>query len=188
MTTAVQVARHLIHLAGNELQTGPMTNLKLQKLLYYAQMEALVDLNRPLFDDPIMAWIHGPVVEPVYDLMAPYEDMPINPEKEAQATGIPGEDVAAINAAWEKYKLYTAGELVDKTHRETPWLKARGDLGPREMSRNIITPESIKEYGLKPRKKYSTNLPKEVPIHSAVIDKLTAYSDGLAPQFRPSKL
>ena len=39
-----------------------MSNLKLQKLVYYAQGFALVLLEKPLFPERIEAWIHGPVV------------------------------------------------------------------------------------------------------------------------------
>ena len=43
-----------------------ISNLKLQKLLYYAQGSFLAVTDSPLFDDPIVAWQHGPVVESVY--------------------------------------------------------------------------------------------------------------------------
>ncbi|HSX79064.1 MAG TPA: type II toxin-antitoxin system antitoxin SocA domain-containing protein, partial [Candidatus Saccharimonadia bacterium] len=39
-----------------------MSNLKLQKLVYYAQGFALALLDKPLFPQCIEAWIHGPVV------------------------------------------------------------------------------------------------------------------------------
>ncbi|MFD2419431.1 Panacea domain-containing protein [Amycolatopsis pigmentata] len=43
-----------------------LSNLKLQKLLYYAQGHYLALTGRPLFDDEIQAWSHGPVVPAVY--------------------------------------------------------------------------------------------------------------------------
>ena len=44
----------------------PVTNLKLQKLLYYAQGWYLAFFDEPLFDERIEAWLHGPVVPPIY--------------------------------------------------------------------------------------------------------------------------
>ncbi|MCI8513016.1 MAG: DUF4065 domain-containing protein [Lachnospiraceae bacterium] len=43
-----------------------IANLKLQKLLYYAQGCFLAVAGAPLFLEDILAWQHGPVVEPVY--------------------------------------------------------------------------------------------------------------------------
>ncbi len=43
-----------------------MSNLKLQKLLYDAQGHYLGGHGQPLFEDPIEAWVHGPVVPSTY--------------------------------------------------------------------------------------------------------------------------
>jgi len=43
-----------------------ISNLKLQKLLYYAQGIHLALYGKPLFNDPIEAWQYGPVVDSVY--------------------------------------------------------------------------------------------------------------------------
>ncbi|MDP2247969.1 MAG: DUF4065 domain-containing protein, partial [Nitrosomonadales bacterium] len=60
MTTAINVARYIIRKfqdAGD-----PVTNLKLQKLLYYVQGWHLGIYNTPAFEDDFQAWVHGPVV------------------------------------------------------------------------------------------------------------------------------
>lgn len=44
----------------------PLTNLKLQKLLYYAKGWYLALYDKPLFNDKIEAWVHGPVVPSIY--------------------------------------------------------------------------------------------------------------------------
>lgn len=43
-----------------------ISNLKLQKLLYYAQGCYLGLEGHPLFDENIIDWTHGPVAEEVY--------------------------------------------------------------------------------------------------------------------------
>ena len=44
-----------------------ITNMKLQKLLYYFQEFHLAEFKGgPLFDEPILAWEHGPVVSRVW--------------------------------------------------------------------------------------------------------------------------
>ena len=46
---------------------GPMTAMKLQKLVYYCQAWHLVWDEEPLFPERIEAWANGPVVHALYD-------------------------------------------------------------------------------------------------------------------------
>lgn len=54
-----------------------MTNMRANKLAYYAQAWSLARLGRPLFQDKIEAWEHGPVVTPVYYSYSYLKDAPI---------------------------------------------------------------------------------------------------------------
>lgn len=45
-----------------------ITNLKLQKLLYYAQGYFLAKKDIPLFDEDFLAWEHGPVIRKIYNI------------------------------------------------------------------------------------------------------------------------
>ena len=62
--SAQQIADYLI--AFSHSVGDPISNLKLQKLLYYAQAWYLALHNEPLFPESIEAWVHGPAVPPVY--------------------------------------------------------------------------------------------------------------------------
>ena len=69
--TANNVAKYLIYLASQEFvgdnkEREGITNLKLQKVLYFVQAYYLAKLNRPLFPDNIEAWEYGPVIPSVY--------------------------------------------------------------------------------------------------------------------------
>ena len=44
-----------------------LTHLKIQKLLYYADGINLAITGKPLFEDKIYAWPHGPVIKNVYE-------------------------------------------------------------------------------------------------------------------------
>ena len=57
-------------LAWGEHNDAPLSNLKLQKLLYYAQGHYLGDHAKPLFEDEIEAWVHGPVVRSIYHFLS----------------------------------------------------------------------------------------------------------------------
>jgi uncharacterized phage-associated protein len=62
--TALEVAKWFTKWA--DFNDADMTNMKLQKLLYYAQGQYLAEHEEPLFDEDIEAWSHGPVVPSVY--------------------------------------------------------------------------------------------------------------------------
>lgn len=60
--SATDVAAHLIRTAGD----FDMTNLVMQKLLYLCQAESMRTTGKALFEDDIVAWQSGPVVQDVY--------------------------------------------------------------------------------------------------------------------------
>jgi len=50
-----------------------ISNLKLQKLLYYAQgLHLAIYRGAPLFEEQLLAWNYGPVVECVYSRFKEY--------------------------------------------------------------------------------------------------------------------
>lgn len=56
----------------DDYDADSISNLKLQKLLYYAQGSYLALTNEPLFNENILAWKHGPVVNEVYQVYKKY--------------------------------------------------------------------------------------------------------------------
>lgn len=58
-----------------------ITNLKLNKLVYFAQVLSLKKGHGPLFDDEIEAWEYGPVVRSVYREFKRFGSRPIAPCK-----------------------------------------------------------------------------------------------------------
>lgn len=65
--TAMEIANYIVWYVNNVLRQRKLTPLKLQKLLYYVQVNYLVNNNgEPLFSEPIQKWQYGPVVPNVY--------------------------------------------------------------------------------------------------------------------------
>ena len=64
MLKAIDVANFFIYLLGDE--ESDLTNMKLNKLTYYAQGQFLKMNGRPLFSENVEAWQHGPVIPSVY--------------------------------------------------------------------------------------------------------------------------
>lgn len=66
MVQAIEVARFFINIANTIPTDDLMTNMRVNKLLYFAQGECLRQLGKPLFDEDMEAWDYGPVVPSVY--------------------------------------------------------------------------------------------------------------------------
>lgn len=66
MCKCTDVAKYFLSLQGNDAGDA-ISNMKLQKLLYYAQGFALALLDKPLFDEDFEAWAHGPVLRCIYN-------------------------------------------------------------------------------------------------------------------------
>lgn len=113
-----------------------VTNLKLQKLLYYAQGWSIGLFNKKMFPEPVEAWKYGPVVESVYHTYSHFKFTPIE-------TSVPEvRKVITIDAAFKVYGHLSASELSRKTHLEPPWQNSY-----REGAFNIpIEAEKLRDY------------------------------------------
>ncbi len=140
--TCNDVADYFICLAN---ETGSyISNLKLQKLVYYAQAWHLAIHNDPLFEEDFEAWIHGPVIPTLYQEYRAFQWKPILKDVSKQKFS---EDVQNfLNEVSEVYFACDAYELERMTHQEDPWIKARGGLPLDTPSNAIISKESMREY------------------------------------------
>jgi len=131
---ATEIARFVVKIS--KAYGDKITHLKLQKILYYIQGAYLALKNQPAFSDEILAWKLGPAVISVYSEYKQYgkKAIPYN----SGAIEISPEDQKFIEEIYKRYRGYTAGQLVDKTHREAPW-ESTADS-------DVISNDSIKEY------------------------------------------
>lgn len=139
--TASQVARwFLAYNRVTEAEEGAeyISNLKLQKLLYYAQGCFLAVTDKPLFLDDIVAWQHGPVVECVYHEYKANGANGIHFTDDFDFSEFTDEENALLKEVYDTFGQYSAWKLRNMTHAETPWLTT-------EQSK-VIAPEKIKEY------------------------------------------
>lgn len=98
-----------------------VSNLKLQKLLYYAQSAFLTMKEKALFNASIRAWEHGPVVPEVYAKYKEYGSTGIvefDPEK---LKNIDEETEALLISVYNIFGEYSAWGLRNLTHSEEPW-------------------------------------------------------------------
>jgi uncharacterized phage-associated protein len=125
-------------------QRGPMSAMKLQKLVYYSQAWSLVWEDRPLFPDRIEAWANGPVVPELYQVHKGQFQVTAWPNGDSEA--LIAEDRETIDLILDHYGPLNAQNLSDLTHQEDPWNLARVFVGDGDPSNEVISLESMMEY------------------------------------------
>lgn len=97
-----------------------VSNLKLQKLLYYVQAYFAIKRNKPCFGEDFEHWRHGPVIPEIYSEYKAYFNENITDYQEHE--DIISRDKVLINKVIESYSDYNAWDMVRKTHKEDPWI------------------------------------------------------------------
>lgn len=141
MPSAIDVARYILALARASDEDGqeddPISNLKLQKLLYYSQGFHLALYGRPLFPERIQAWEHGPVVPEVYREFKRFGAAPIS--NEPCDTSLLDEPTRKlIDDVYTSFGQFTAWRLRQMTHKEPPWCETY-----RKGVQNIEIPHAL---------------------------------------------
>lgn len=122
---------------------GPMTAMKLEKLIYYSQAWSLVWDEKPLFDERVQAWANGPVVRELYDR---HRGMFRMTSWNGNPDALTPEEKETVNSVLRFYGKLSSQQLSDLTHREAPWVEARKGLEIAERGNHEITHASMAEY------------------------------------------
>ena len=122
---------------------GPMTALKLEKLVYYCQAWALVWEEEPMFRERIEAWAGGPVVPALYYRHRGQFQIT---EWDGNPDALDAAQHETIDSVLKYYGNKTSQWLSDLTHSEAPWITARTGLAPLERGNREITLASMAEY------------------------------------------
>lgn len=170
MLRADDVARYF--LANQDTKTGvPISNLKIQKLCYYAQGFALVTLGRPLFLEDIEHWKHGPVVQSLWRNYRSYGSGPIPvPQEPLNLSLYDSETMSTLDKVNQLYGQFSAWELRNKTHSEPPWINTPDGCpithqalrGYFESSADLIQPSS--ERSEEPSDHLGTRMARDLPF------------------------
>ena len=109
-------------LAQTDEEAGDLiSNLKLQKLVYYAQGFHVAMFNmKPLFNEPLEAWTHGPVVVSLYHAYKSFGSGPIPRPKDFDPDVLTSEIRELLDEVYKVYGQYSAWKLRNLTHEE-PW-------------------------------------------------------------------
>ena len=138
MAKVFDVAKYILE------KQGPMTTMKLQKLVYYCQAWSLVWDVKPLFPECIRAWASGPVVRELYDLHKGI--FKISHLRKGNVENLAPDEKETIDAVLKTYGDKSPQWLSDLTHMEKPWSDARQGFLPGRSCDKKITLASMCEY------------------------------------------
>ncbi|WP_156921735.1 Panacea domain-containing protein [Desulfovibrio inopinatus] len=159
MQKPLAVANELISIAKAEGNSP--TQMKLQKLLFFAHGWYLALKDEPLLSEDIQAWPYGPVIPSVYHELKIYgrntitslatevvqnqSGLTLEPPRVNDPTGY---TQSFLRKIWDAFGSYSGLELSKMTHMEgTPWSNARGNNSESSTQRDVVIPnESIKDY------------------------------------------
>ena len=119
MANVQEVAKWFLAAVDREAGEA-ITHLKLQKLIYYSQAWYLALEDKPLFEDGLEAWAHGPVCRAVYDTYKGYG---------WDALPSPEGDIDILQCESDHLEMFMVafGEISAKKHEhltncEEPWI------------------------------------------------------------------
>ena len=126
---SLYVANYFLTLACPDVEDF-ITNLKLQKLCYYAKGFSLAvrpEGSPALFDDVLVAWTHGPVSQALYRAFKQYGGTFIPCDDiELDFDVFANKDKKLMDDVYHIYGQYSAWKLRQMTHDEPPWKIAYG--------------------------------------------------------------
>lgn len=146
---AIELANYILK------HSGPMSHLKVQKLLFYCQAYHLVMFDgAPLFSEDFQAWVHGPVCATVFHSLKErsilFNDMKydetvdIDPDPAIQSLTSGQKEL--IDEIIGQLKHWTDLELESATHRENPWRHARKGYDTAQKCTVVISKDSMRSY------------------------------------------
>lgn len=136
---------------------GPMSHLKLQKLIYLIEGYHLAYFDGAnIVKDEFQAWVHGPVSRNLYDelkdksilygelefMLDEGEEPPIDILKNSLTT----EQIDLIDEVLSLYKDESGIALEGITHKQSPWINARKGYAAGDKCEKIINKNEMKEY------------------------------------------
>lgn len=151
MYRAMDVARHVINYSNKN--GYEISNIRLQKVLYFTQAYFIIKRNELCFSDDLYAWQYGPVIPEVYYEFRGWGSMSIPTITRVTAKGykirtiqyidsvIFDEDKILIDHVTDETSNMTVHELIRISHNQPPWRRSYS-----YGRKRLIPKEYMKEY------------------------------------------
>lgn len=133
---------------------GPMSHLKLQKLLFYCDAYHLAYFDVELIDDKFEAWMHGPVSRKVYNSLKDksmlYAELSysssIEEDVDKDFRELTQDQQTLIVSVLDDLSTWTGLELEKATHNERPWIEARIGYAEADKCHEIISKKTTQTF------------------------------------------
>lgn len=141
MSTVECVAKYVL------MNCGPMTTMKLQKIVYYCQAWSLAWDEKPLFEDEFEAWANGPVCLKLFNYHRGQFVIDADLFQNVDVSEcFSKENIETMDAVIRDYSNKSPQWLSDLTHNEKPWKNARGSTPPGEYCSTVISKHEMQSY------------------------------------------
>ena len=115
-----------------------MDEMKMHKLMYFAQRESLMSCNELLFDGTFYGWKFGPVLKEVRN------EYKHETYFSSVVEGVSKATQKLLKEALDRYGSLSSWKLSSLSHEEFSWKKARVGLAPGEDGNVALSLEAMK--------------------------------------------
>lgn len=137
MERILDVAQY-IFMQYQKISGETVDEMKLHKLLYFAQRESLAITNTPLFAGEFEGWRYGPVCREIRAAYTPDGIMDVTQD-------ISDESKYIVNSIISQYAPLASWKLSQISHKEISWLNARKGLTPEANGHVKLSLEDIRK-------------------------------------------
>jgi len=139
-TTGEAVAQRFLKLS----ETG-MTQIKLQRLVYFAQAWSLGTFKAPLFEEDFQAWSFGPILPSLNRIYSDHGRIVATIPVPDTVIDMPEDKIEFIKSVWGQYG-YLSDEELEEASKDEVWNDIRGGMDQTDKSDNIMPKEKISAY------------------------------------------
>ena len=140
MANVYQVAKYILRIIG------PITTMKLEKLVFYCQAWSLAWDEVPLFNEDFQAWANGPVCPELFNKHKGLFVIDESHFSDIEDYEFTRDQQETINSVIEYYGSKEPQWLSELTHKEDPWKISRAGCPAGAYCDNIISKESMQQY------------------------------------------
>lgn len=135
--SVIEISNKII--ANTDIAQGEtISNLKLQKLLYYLQGFFIAVFDKKLFEESIEAWQYGPVVRESYFHFKDFGSASISLNETEKIIDLPINESELFDEVMTEYGQFSAIKLMNMTHEELPWKKTFNENPQGEITYGIL--------------------------------------------------
>lgn len=118
---------------------APIDEMKLNKLMYFAQRESFIQFDQPLFDADFYGWKYGPILK---EIRSAYENGTID---DLKPNAFNGDQSVVMDRIFKDYAVKSSWSLSRLTHGELSWRNSRNGIPDHANSDNIMCLEDIRQ-------------------------------------------